>query len=87
MSGVNNVRKGRQAREQRQAEASERQAKRDQLTDKQHLSNIIKAGYGHTEEALLLSISVGAKQVFRSEDGTEITAKEFFRVKDDTSNE
>jgi hypothetical protein len=49
------MRRGRVAREARQAAAKERQAERDRRTDEQQLHKLIGEGHGHCKEAQRLA--------------------------------
>jgi hypothetical protein len=52
-------RNGRAAREQRRAEAAERQAARDARSDQQQLHLLINNGHGHCKEATRLADTIG----------------------------
>jgi hypothetical protein len=52
------MRKGRVAKEARQAAAKARQAERDSRTDEQQLNKLIQAGHGHCKEAQRLAEGV-----------------------------
>jgi hypothetical protein len=52
------MRRGRVAREARQAAAKERQAERDKRTDEQQLKKLIFSGHGHCKEAQRLAAGV-----------------------------
>ena len=63
MSGVNNVVKGRVARQQRQEGAALRQAERDRRTPLQQIQKLLETGHGHNKETKRLSLLVPWKKV------------------------
>lgn len=51
---MQHTRNGREARQTRRQEATERQSERDKRTDQQQITRLIQAGHGYCREVLRL---------------------------------